>query len=235
MTGASGHASVIRLRIVGNWDYGDPMKPSVTLSVLLAVLPLAAQPQASCHNIGEIVTVTGTLTKHPFWEFRPFVPFSPFHPFFVCLCSDGALIVAQRCVVVPTTPSVMEAVGALDKFPSDTYLEVTGTLAIRQHGGITLTVAKFRNVDAEIKAKIAAWKRGCTLWQDESIKILFKQEKMPAFVKPNNIRRMQEGFKCGIFAAMVINQSDGSLHSVERSRSQEEDQNAWETAGPTAR
>jgi hypothetical protein len=68
---------------------------------------------------------------------------------------------------------------------------------------------------AQIEANTAAWKRSCTLWQDESIKTLFKEEKLPDFIKPSDIRRMQEDFRCGIFASMVI-QKDGSIHSVER-------------------
>jgi hypothetical protein len=69
--------------------------------------------------------------------------------------------------------------------------------------------------------ELAAWKRDCSLWQDEAIKTLFKQEKLPAFMTPDKIRRRQEESRCGIFASMVF-RPDGSIHSVEQWRPQEE-------------
>jgi len=69
--------------------------------------------------------------------------------------------------------------------------------------------------------ELAAWKRDCSLWQDEAIKTLFKQEKLPAFMTPDKIRRRQEESRCGIFASMVY-RPDGSIHSVEQWRPQEQ-------------
>lgn len=122
--------------------------------LLFAGASLWAQAQ-KCPNLGETITVTGQFDDRAFLEF---VPGSfPYQPFCVRFFEGPALVgPAQPKFLLP--PEVPAGI-ALHR-----YVEVTGQVNVRKDGMYTLTIQNTRDVDAEIRARIADWVEGCRQW-----------------------------------------------------------------------
>lgn len=133
------------------------------LAVFVLALGVHAQRAASsetrCFNAGDSVKITGKLVRGTLLELTAFPerqycanyyegPYSlgPWHPLqFVSLVQSPAGL------------------------PYNEWLEVSGVLEIPPNSGIRLVVTAIRNVDADVKERIADWIRACREWQDENL------------------------------------------------------------------
>lgn len=148
----------------------------------------AAEKQArACLSIGDTATVTGHI--------EPGV-------------NGGTYFVPlkQFCVYYPKrtdrfVPRSVEIIG--DKLPPSIYVEVVGELSDPWPvEGIGFKVKTFRNVDLEVRAQLAEWKRGCEQWQDKNSARLSEQTHggQIAHITGDEFSDAP-GHRCGIWAA----------------------------------
>jgi hypothetical protein len=165
---------------------------SVIVGIVLAIGPprsAASSPQAKpCFSIGDTVTVTGRYWPIIGSNFQLYQPRN----------KNFCVRYPKRTDHIPLPDLDVNVRGGAIRditLPQNAYLEATGVLTdLFPETVIGFKVISFRNVDAEVKAEIAAWTQHCKEWQEGQAAILSKR------LHGGNIGRDTDalGRKCGI-------------------------------------
>lgn len=151
-----------------------------------AFSPARQKTAKACFNIGDTVTIRGHV-EAGINAGTYFVPLRPL------------------CVHYPKridrfAPQSVTTMG--DKLPPNIYVEVTGELRDPWPiFGIGIEVTSFKNVDAEVRAALADWKRACEQWQDDHSPALVKQTHGGTVGRITNEDEVGSLRRCGIAAA----------------------------------
>jgi len=188
------------------------------------ILMFAGSLQAQdCYRLNNTVTLTGlflgSTLDHRAVGLSPYG--FPRHPFYMCSPQTdpewrmylGNLPPALGTVIfaVAGDPSIRQS-----DWPTGVYVRVTGEIELDKNTGrLTMNIFHVENVDSQIKALIADWKRECAAWQDEQIHKVENDSRYSS-----NMQRLPgpsaqlSGFsqQCGIY--FLLNLPDGSGHSV---------------------
>jgi hypothetical protein len=184
----------------------------IAISTLLVGSVAAAE---DCYSLHKTTDIVGLLKRsNPNALFSPYG--FPVHPFYMCddpiwvtYAGNRPSAMGELIVALPGSPTIHDS----DLTP-DIYVKLTGELEFK--GGLLfINVFHVENVDEQVMASLAAWRRACSDWQDGQIR---KTESESTYwsnmlrLPGSNVNIRGFGKECGI--QFFIKTPDGFGHSV---------------------